>query len=86
MDNDALEKAVATFVVSFGEAHLRDETRRALRLLLKDQLSVQIGVSRLPWARQIRAYAEETRLPGNATVVAEEEKMDASSAAFVNAS
>lgn len=85
MDENALEMAAARFVVDFGVEHLRDETRTALRLLLKDQLSVQIGVSQLPWAKQIRAYAEENRLPGNATVVAEEEKMDAASAAFVNA-
>jgi 2-methylcitrate dehydratase PrpD len=80
-----LEEAAARFIHDFDRASIRAEALNAAQLILKDQLSIQIGVSQLPWSRNARSYVEHIRRPGEATVVADRVRMDAASAAFVNA-
>lgn len=83
-EEGALERAVVEFVRGFDRARIGESGLRAARTLLKDQLAVQLGASQLPWSRDARRCLAKPR-PGGATVVAEEGRMDAGDAAYLNA-
>jgi 2-methylcitrate dehydratase PrpD len=80
----ALERSVADYVRGFGRSHIDAEGLRAARMLLKDQLAVQVGASQLPWSRDVRRCLRKPR-PGEASVVADDARMDAGDAAYLNA-
>lgn len=79
-----LERAVAQFLVDFQWSDVDAASRDAVKTLLKDQLALQIGASPLPWSKQTRKFLRKPR-PGVSTVVAEETKMDAADAGYLNA-
>jgi len=82
--SQTLERAVAEFLVGFQPGDIDAAAREAVKTLLKDQLALQIGASELPWSKQVRKFMRKPR-PGVSTVVAEETKMDAADAAYLNA-
>jgi 2-methylcitrate dehydratase PrpD len=78
-----LERAVAQFVVNFGSRDLDSVSRDAVKKLIKDQLAVQVGASRLPWSKQVREFRKPR--PGGSTIVGESTKAAAADAAYLNA-
>ena len=79
----SLEVAVAQFIVDFDLAHIDARAGESAVSLIKDQLAIQVGASRLPWSRQVRA-ARQLR-PGLSTIVGEAERVAAADAAYLNA-
>lgn len=82
-DSHSLEAAVAQFVVSFGRGDIDAAALASAKSLIKDQFAIQVGASRLPWSRQVRA-ARQLR-PGRATIVGDSEQVAAADAAYLNA-
>ncbi|RZL91571.1 MAG: MmgE/PrpD family protein [Variovorax sp.] len=80
-----LEQAVVELVQELTPDRLGPEARVAVSTLMRDQLAVQIGSSRLPWSKQILTFAAKRQLPGRSSVVGSQLKMSATDAAFVNA-
>lgn len=80
-----LEAAVVRFILGLSFDDLSEDVRAAVSLLLRDQLAVQIGSSRLPWSRQVLAFAMQRHLPGRSSVTAGAVRTSAADAAFVNA-
>lgn len=84
-DSSTLERAVAEFVVGFGTKDISAPAMATAKTLIKDQLAIQIGASQLPWSRQLRSFMRKPRA-GRSTLVAEDTRMDAADAAYLNAS
>ena len=82
-ESTSLEAAVARFVVGFSSADFDSKARDSAKSLINDQLAIQLGASRLPWSRQVRA-ARQLR-PGNSTIVGEAGTVAAADAAYLNA-
>lgn len=82
-ESPSLEAAVAQFVVGFGSADIDAAARASAKSLIKDQLAIQVGASRLPWSRQVRA-ARQLR-SGRSSIVGEPETVAAGDAAYLNA-
>lgn len=82
-ESSSLEAAVAQFVVGFGSSDIDAAARASAKSLIKDQLAIQVGASRLPWSRQVRA-ARQLR-PGPSSIVGEAETVAAADAAYLNA-
>ncbi len=80
-----LERAVVQLVLALTPDRLDANVRAAVSTLMRDQLAVQIGSSRLPWSKQILSFAAKRRLSGRSSVVGSQLKMSATDAAFVNA-
>lgn len=80
-----LEHAVIRFIQELRADRLGTKIRAAVSCLLRDQLAVQIGSARLPWSRQVLAFASARHLSGRSRVAASDVKMSAADAAFVNA-
>jgi len=80
-----LEQAVVQLALDLTPERLDPEVRAAVSTLMRDQLAVQIGSSRLPWSKQILSFATKRQLPGRSSVVGSQQKMSATDAAFVNA-
>ena len=78
-----LERAVAQFVVNFGSRDLDSAGRNSVKMLMKDQLAIQVGASQLPWSKQVREFRKPR--PGAATIVGERTKAAAADAAYLNA-
>ena len=83
--NDSLEDAVTDFVVNSDHIRLDDKVLDCVRLILKDQMALQVGAAELPWSRACRQYAGERSQPGRSTIAGESSLVDAYTAAFVNA-
>ena len=84
-ESSSLEYAIAEFVVNFSAKDINDEAMAIAKALIKDQLAIQVGASQLPWSRQLRNFLSKPR-PGRSTLVAEDTRMDAADAAYLNAS
>lgn len=54
--------------------------------LLRDQLALQIGISQMPWSRQLLSYAMGQQRPGRSRIAGSDLAMSAADAAFVNGS
>jgi len=80
-----LEQAVVRLVQDLNFDGLSQQVLAGVSLLMRDQLAVQVGSSRVPWSRQVLAFATEQQRPGRSRVTASELKMSAVDAAFVNA-
>ncbi|CAM4137381.1 MmgE/PrpD family protein [Bordetella tumbae] len=85
VDCPPLENAVIHFIRHFGEEHLTAHLRGMVSRVMRDQFSSQIGNSRLPWSKQVRALAERRHVPGRSRIISSERTMSAMDAAFVNA-
>jgi 2-methylcitrate dehydratase PrpD len=82
----ALEQAVVRFVQELRYEDIDARAMAGVSRLLRDQLALQAGISRMPWSGQLLAYATSNSRPGVSTVVASSLKMAAADAAFVNGS
>ncbi|GAA4340741.1 MmgE/PrpD family protein [Variovorax defluvii] len=81
-----LEAAVVGFIQDFSLEHVTPPLRVAVSRVLRDQISSQIGNSRLPWSRHLWTLVEGQHMTGRSTVITTDRKMSATDAAFINAS
>jgi len=84
-DCPPLEAAVVRFIQEFGPEHVTPELRPVVGRVLRDQFSSQVGNSRLPWSRQVRAMVDAHHVAGHSRVITSEHTMSAVDAAFMNA-
>ena len=82
----ALEQAIVQLIQQVSYDQLDDGAKAGLDRLLRDQLALEIGVSQMPWSRQLLEYAKVQARPGRSRVAASDCIMSATDAAFVNAS
>jgi len=82
--SNVLEDALVDFVMGFDATRLSDKAAANARLLLQDQLALQVGSSTLPWSRQTLSYAQTLAKDGQSTIAGESQRVDAITAAFVN--
>ena len=80
----ALELAVVRFIQELRFDHLDDTALAGVNRLLRDQVALQIGISRMPWSKQLLEYATAQQRPGRSRVSASTLTMSAPDAAFVN--
>src|SRR6185436_11167237 len=81
-----LERAVVRFIQELRYAHLDDAARAGVNRLMRDQLALQVGISKMPWSKQLLNYATAQQRVGRSRVSASEQTMSAADAAFVNGS
>ena len=81
-----LEQAVVRFIQELKYEHLDATAHAGVNRLMRDQLALQIGISKMPWSEQLLAYATGQQRPGKSRVSASALTMSAADAAFVNAS
>lgn len=81
----ALEQAVVRFIQDLTWDHLDETAHAGINRLLRDQLSLQIGTSQMPWSQQVLAYATAQQRPGRSRVAGSSLTVSAADAAFVNA-
>ncbi|HYF16753.1 MAG TPA: MmgE/PrpD family protein [Ramlibacter sp.] len=86
LDAPPLEGAIVRFIQHLRYEHLDEAAHAGSGRLLRDQLSLQVGISRLPWSLQLLAYAQAHARPGRSRVTGSRLTMAATDAAFVNAS
>jgi hypothetical protein len=67
-DCPPLEQAVVRFVQELTFEHLDDAAHAGVGRLLRDQLALQIGISQLPWSRQLLSFASAQARPGRSRV------------------
>ncbi|MBB5498883.1 MmgE/PrpD family protein [Paraburkholderia sp. MM5384-R2] len=82
----ALEHAVVRFIQELKYEHLDATAHAGVNRLMRDQLALQIGISKMPWSEQLLEYATGQQRPGKSRVSASALTMSAADAAFVNAS
>ena len=82
----ALEQAVVRFIQELKYEHLDKDAHAGLNRLMRDQLALQVGISKMPWSAQLLKYALSQKRAGRSRVSASTERMSAADAAFVNAS
>ena len=80
------EDAIDDFLSELDAGILSTADREAARVLLTDQLGVQVGLADLPWSEQATAAALDGAPDGKATIVANGLRVDPETAAFCNAS
>jgi 2-methylcitrate dehydratase PrpD len=81
-----LEQAVVRFIQDLRYEHLDAAAHAGVNRLMRDQLALQIGTSRMPWSRLLLEYAAVQQRPGASRVSASHRTMSAQDAAFVNGS
>ena len=81
-----LENAVIGFIQDFSIEHVTPPLRAAVSRVMRDQISSQIGNSRLPWSRRLWTLVEAQHMAGHSTVITTDRTMSAIDAAFINAS
>jgi 2-methylcitrate dehydratase PrpD len=84
-DCPPLEAAVIRFIQEFDSTRITPEVRLAASRVLRDQFGSQVGNSRLPWSRQVLAYASARHVQGASHIITTAQTMSAIDAAFVNA-
>lgn len=80
-----MELALVRFVCDLSYPQLSEATLAGVSTLMRDQIALQVGSSRLPWSKQILAFAEARALPGLSIIAGSRRTMSAIDAAFVNA-
>lgn len=80
-----LEQSVVRLIQELTYDHLDDPAHAGINRLMRDQLALQIGISQMPWSRQVLAYATAQQRPGRSRVSGSSLTMSASDAAFINA-
>ncbi|MFT3814870.1 MAG: MmgE/PrpD family protein [Acidovorax sp.] len=81
-----LEQAVVRFIQELKYEHLDAPAHAGVNRLMRDQLALQIGISKMPWSEQLLKYATTQQRPGKSRVSASLLTMSAADAAFVNGS
>ncbi|VWB18431.1 MmgE/PrpD family protein [Burkholderia lata] len=81
-----LEQAVVRFIQELKYEHLDAHAHAGINRLMRDQIALQVGISKLPWSVQLLDYAKAQQRPGNSRVSASAMTMSAADAAFVNGS
>lgn len=81
-----LEQSVVRFIQELRYEHLDAPALAGVNRLLRDQLALQIGISKMPWSEQLLKYATAQQRPGRSHVAASRQTMSAQDAAFVNGS
>jgi 2-methylcitrate dehydratase PrpD len=81
-----LEQAVVRFIQELKYEHLDTAAHAGVNRLLRDQIALQIGISKMPWSEQLLKYATAQQRPGKSRVSASALTMSAADAAFVNGS
>ena len=81
-----LEQAVVRLIRELRFEHLDDAAHAGVNRLMRDQIALQIGTSRMPWSRQLLEYVATQQRPGRSRVRASPLAMSAPDAAFVNGS
>lgn len=81
-----LEQAVVRFIQELKYEDLDTHAHAGVSRLMRDQLALQIGISRMPWSEQLLKYALAQQRPGKSRVSASSLTMSALDAAFVNGS
>ncbi len=81
-----LEQAVVRFIQEFKYEHLDEAAHAGINRLMRDQLALQIGISKMPWSEQLLRYATTQQRAGTSHVAASSQTMSAADAAFVNGS
>ncbi|KXV16719.1 2-methylcitrate dehydratase [Caballeronia megalochromosomata] len=79
-----LERAVVRFIQELKFDHLDDTALDGVNRLLRDQIALQIGISQMPWSKQLLSYASAQQRPGRSRISASTLTMSAPDAAFVN--
>lgn len=80
-----IENEIVSLVTNIEYDRLPSRSKDRVRRLVKDQLALQIGISELPWSRSIYSYGHEQEGTGSSTIAADGCKVEAATAAFVNA-
>lgn len=86
MNLPPLEESVARFVTELTYDALPAEAIAGARLLMQDQLALQVGSASLPWSQALLKLARRVHVPGKARVTVSGDRMSAGDAAFVNGS
>ncbi|SAK63214.1 MmgE/PrpD family protein [Caballeronia ptereochthonis] len=81
-----LEQAVVRFIRDLKYEHLDARAHAGLNRLMRDQVALQVGISKMPWSEQLLKYASAQQRPGKSRVSASTLMMSAADAAFVNGS
>ena len=81
-----LEQAIVRFIQELKYEDLDRPAHAGINRLMRDQLALQIGISRMPWSKQILQYAAAQQRPGRSRIMASQITMSAADAAFVNGS
>lgn len=84
-DCPALERSVVRLVQELTFDHLEDAAHAGVSRLVRDQLALQIGISQMPWSRQVLSLVSAQARTGRSRVAAGGLTMSAADAAFVNA-
>lgn len=82
----SLEQSLVRFIQELKYDHLDAAAHAGVNRLVRDQLALQIGISKMPWSQQLLAYATAQQRPGKSGVSASTLTMSATDAAFVNGS
>lgn len=80
-----LETAVVRFILGFSPEHVTPELRVMVSRVLRDQFSSQVGNTRLPWSKQVRALVDAQHIQGRSRIISSLQQVSAADAAFINA-
>lgn len=81
-----LEQALVRFIQNLRYEDLDNLAHAGVNRLMRDQIALQIGISRMPWSQQLLKYATTQQRKGVSRVAASSQTMSAADAAFVNGS
>ncbi|WP_433705298.1 MmgE/PrpD family protein [Paraburkholderia sacchari] len=81
-----LEQALVRFIQELKYEDLDAHAHAGVNRLMRDQIALQVGISKMPWSEQLLNYASAQQRPGKSRVSACALTMSAADAAFVNGS
>lgn len=81
-----LEQALVRFIQELKYEDLDARAHAGVNRLMRDQIALQVGISKMPWSGQLLKYASAQQRPGKSRVSASALTMSAADAAFVNGS
>lgn len=81
-----LEQAVVNLIQNLTYDDLDESAHAGINRLMRDQLALQIGISKMPWSQQLLKYAATQPRDGKSRVTASDLTISAPDAAFVNGS
>lgn len=81
-----LEQALVRFIQELKYEDLDARAHAGVNRLMRDQIALQVGISKMPWSGQLLKYAAAQPRPGKSRVSASALTMSAADAAFVNGS
>lgn len=81
-----LEQAVVNLIQNLRYDDLDESAHAGINRLMRDQIALQIGISKMPWSQQLLKYAATQPRDGKSRVTASNLTISAPDAAFVNGS